>query len=229
MKASRRRWFRVAALATASVGLGAVYSPLSAQQTPGCTFILGFQTLHDLDPADIGDCTDNQVFPPNGDAQQRTTKGLMAWRKADNGTAFTNTYMSWINGPSGLVNRLNTDRFSWEGADAPQPTATPTAASAPTAQASPTGFVVPNVVGMDWSKALGVVNAAGLATPQWAMCYRVDQTKTYESVLDQQPAAGTNVAKGSFVYLQVNEQIGMVTSATDKQPCRVGGTPTPTH
>jgi len=38
----------------------------------------------------------------------------MAWRKADNWTAFTNGYLTWINGPTGLVNRLNTDRFSWE-------------------------------------------------------------------------------------------------------------------
>jgi hypothetical protein len=90
--------------------------PLVSAQTapPACTFVLGFQTLHDLDPQDIGDCIDNQTFAANGDAQQHTTKGLMAWRKADNWTAFTNGYMTWINGPTGLVSRLNTDRFPWE-------------------------------------------------------------------------------------------------------------------
>ena len=87
-----------------------------AQSAGGCQFILGFKTLHDLDVNDIGDCTENQAFAPNGDAQQHTTKGLMAWRKADNWTAFTNGYMTWINGPNGLVNRLNTDRFPWEAA-----------------------------------------------------------------------------------------------------------------
>src|SRR5713101_682256 len=82
---------------------------------PACLFILGFKTLHDVDGADVGACVDNQAFAVNGDAQQHTTKGLMAWRKADNWTAFTNGYMTWINGPNGLQNRLNTDRFPWEG------------------------------------------------------------------------------------------------------------------
>ncbi|HLG72667.1 MAG TPA: hypothetical protein VK009_19790 [Chloroflexota bacterium] len=86
----------------------------SGQSAPGCQFVLGFKDLHDLDPADIGDCTENQSFAANGDAQQHTTKGLMAWRKADNWTAFTNGYMTWINGPDGLQSRLNSDRFPWE-------------------------------------------------------------------------------------------------------------------
>jgi|SRR5579884_97421 hypothetical protein len=87
--------------------------PAFAEAAP-CQFILGFKTLHDLDPADIGECLDNQAFAENGDALQHTTMGLMAWRKADNWTAFTNGYWTWINGPQGLARRLNTDRFSWE-------------------------------------------------------------------------------------------------------------------
>ncbi|SRR5581483_3578299 len=115
-----------------------------AQQKPAaCQFILGFKTLHDLDPTDIGDCKDNQAFAGNGDAQQHTAKGLMAWRKADNWTAFTNGYKTWINGPSGLVSRLNTERYSWEGdASAPgikvigaAPAAAKPAAPAPAAAA----------------------------------------------------------------------------------------------
>lgn len=89
-------------------------APALAQSAPDCEFILGFATLHSLDPADVGDCTDNQAFAANGDAQQHTTDGLMAWRKADNWTAFTNGYWTWINGPNGLAKRLNTQRFSWE-------------------------------------------------------------------------------------------------------------------
>lgn len=89
-------------------------APSYAQAAAPCQFVLGFQTLHNMSPADIGDCLDNQSFAANGDAQQHTTKGLMAWRKADNWTAFTNGYMTWINGPGGLVSRLNTDRFAWE-------------------------------------------------------------------------------------------------------------------
>jgi hypothetical protein len=37
------------------------------------------------------------------------------WRKADNWTAFTDGYRTWVNGPAGLVRRLNTERFPWEG------------------------------------------------------------------------------------------------------------------
>jgi len=40
----------------------------------------------------------------------------MVWRKADNWTAYTNGYMTWINGPNGIQSRLNTDRFDWEAA-----------------------------------------------------------------------------------------------------------------
>ena len=67
-----------------------------------------------MDPGDIGNCLDNQAFAANGDAQQHTTRGLMAWRKADNWTAFTNGYQRWINSPFGLAKRLNTQRFSFE-------------------------------------------------------------------------------------------------------------------
>src|SRR6266568_5549709 len=94
--------------------LAAFAAPASAQTPPPCQFVLGFKTLHDLAPADVGECLDNQASAANGDALQHTTKGLMAWRKADNWTAFTNGYKTWINGPGGLVTRLNSDRFPWE-------------------------------------------------------------------------------------------------------------------
>ncbi len=105
-----------------------------AAQSAGCQYILGFQALHALDPADTGDCVNNQAFQPNGDATQTTTKGLMAWRKADNWTAFTNGYMTWINGPNGLQSRLNTDRFPWE---APAPAASSAAPAAPAPAVTP--------------------------------------------------------------------------------------------
>jgi len=38
----------------------------------------------------------------------------MAWRKADNWTAFTNGAMTWINGPVGVQSRPNDLRFDWE-------------------------------------------------------------------------------------------------------------------
>ncbi|HEX5417105.1 MAG TPA: hypothetical protein VFZ25_15685 [Chloroflexota bacterium] len=88
--------------------------------TPGadaanCQFTLGFKTLHDLIPATVGNCLGNEVHSPCcGDAIQRTTKGMLVWRKADNATAFTDGYHSWILGPFGLQERLNSNRFPWE-------------------------------------------------------------------------------------------------------------------
>jgi hypothetical protein len=66
--------------------------------------------------ATVGDCLQNEGFnPANGNAEQRTTKGLLVWRKADNWTAFTDGYRTWLNaGPRGVVQRLNTQRFAWE-------------------------------------------------------------------------------------------------------------------
>ena len=130
---------RLSCLALGLAGLGLSLVPLAAHaQTTGCQFVLGFQTLHDMDPTDVGGCQDNQGFAGNGDAQQHTSNGLLAWRKADNWTAFTNGYLTWINGPSGLVRRLNTQRFSWEAnpdglplADSPGGAATPPAPAAP--------------------------------------------------------------------------------------------------
>jgi photosystem II stability/assembly factor-like uncharacterized protein len=94
--------------------VAATATPAPGPTAGPCQFILGFATLHNLDPTDVGDCVDNQTFAANGDAQQHTTNGLLAWRKADNWTAFTNGYRTWVNGPNGLVKRLNTQRFSWE-------------------------------------------------------------------------------------------------------------------
>lgn len=120
IKIKKRGLVRLAQLAAFSVVASSCWASPAAAQTPPthCQFVLGFQTLHSLDPADIGDCVDNQAFAPNGDAQQHTTMGLMAWRKADNWTAFTNGARTWINGPYGLQWRANTVRFCFE-ADAP--------------------------------------------------------------------------------------------------------------
>ena len=94
-----------------------------------CQFILGFAALKALidgaeGPDKVGTCLENQRFnPDNGDALQQTTGGLLVWRKADNWTAFTDGYRTWLNGPHGLQARLNTEQFSWE-----QPPAAPAVA-----------------------------------------------------------------------------------------------------
>ena len=85
-----------------------------------CEFRLGFKALRDLIGHDIvGECLENEFYNAIGDSNQHTTGGLMAWRKADNWTAFTDGYRTWINGPNGLEQRLNTERFPWEADYAP--------------------------------------------------------------------------------------------------------------
>ena len=97
----------VAALCTASV-VGA--------QGARCQFVLGFADLRALVGAPIvGECLEDQRFAANGDALQQTTGGLLAWRKADNWTAFTDGARTWLNGPQGLQQRPNEVRFAWEG------------------------------------------------------------------------------------------------------------------
>lgn len=90
-----------------------------------CHFQLGFAALQALLPSIVGACLDDESYSANGDSVQHTTNGLLVWRKAENGTAFTDGYYSWVNGPNGLQLRLNSERFSWEG----NPTGLPVVAS----------------------------------------------------------------------------------------------------
>lgn len=106
-------------LRIATVGLAILVSlafcTTLALADSGCQFVLGFKTLHDLIPGTVGGCKTNVGYnPANGDGLQYTEGGMLVWRKADNWTAFTNGYQTWINGPQGLQTRLNTERFAWE-------------------------------------------------------------------------------------------------------------------
>jgi hypothetical protein len=77
--------------------------------------VLGFKAFHDALPSQVGACTEQEGHnPANGDAVQHTTKGLLVWRKADNWTAFTDGYHTWVAGPHGIQERLNSQRFTWE-------------------------------------------------------------------------------------------------------------------
>ncbi len=113
---------RFIALIVAGVLIGTLapaLAPTSVGATAHCEFILGFAALKAAidevyGPEKIGACLENQRFVANGNAEQLTTGGLLVWRKADNWTAFTDGYRTWINGPYGLQVRLNTERFFWE-------------------------------------------------------------------------------------------------------------------
>src|SRR3954462_8546524 len=104
-------------------------SPPTAETS--CQFVLGFAALRDLVGAQkVGSCLEDEHFNlENGNSEQHTTGGLMVWRKVDNFTAFTDGGTSWINGPNGLQNRPNGDRFSWE--KDPALAVTPLTATAP--------------------------------------------------------------------------------------------------
>ena len=99
-------------LMMAIVGLVFASQPVLAQD---CVFQMGFKALRDLIPDVVGDCLENERHDPEtGTTLQDTTNGHLIWRKADNWTAFTDGQRTWINGPEGLQQRLNSERLPWE-------------------------------------------------------------------------------------------------------------------
>src|SRR5437868_5551153 len=90
-------------------------APGPTARAADCQFVLGFAALNALVPQIVGQCREDEHHnPTNGDGLQATTNGLLVWRKADNFTAFTDGYRTWVQGPFGLQERLNTARFAWE-------------------------------------------------------------------------------------------------------------------
>ncbi len=103
-------------LATSLIVVLALYlaavGSASAQSAPELR--LGFRALADQIPNTVGRPLEDEHYSANGDSLQSTTNGLLVWRKADNWTAFTDGYRTWINGPNGLESRPNTERLPWE-------------------------------------------------------------------------------------------------------------------
>ena len=102
--------------------------PARAQE--GCQYVLGFLALYQQIPDVMGPCVSNETPAPNGDSLQQTANGLAVYRAADNWTAFTDGFRTWINGPFGVQQRLNTERFPWEP-DAGSPGTSPAPSPAP--------------------------------------------------------------------------------------------------
>ncbi|MHB1162140.1 MAG: endo-1,3-alpha-glucanase family glycosylhydrolase [Chloroflexota bacterium] len=94
---------------------GAYRQALTASAPTGFGFKLGFKALADQITRIAGQPLEEEHYGANGDSLQQTTTGLMVWRKADNWTAFTNGARSWVNGPYGVRERGNEERFPWEG------------------------------------------------------------------------------------------------------------------
>ncbi len=136
---------RLVAILVLGLGL-ALLTATSIGASVDCQFVLGFKTLRDLVGHEtVGECLENEHHSANGDSVQRTTGGLLVWRKQDNWTAFTDGYRTWINGPNGLQQRLNTERFPWEydyapggGVATPTPTPIPPPTPTPIPSPSPT-------------------------------------------------------------------------------------------
>ncbi|MCL5947204.1 MAG: CAP domain-containing protein [Chloroflexi bacterium] len=105
----------VVAVFAGGPGLSSPAPSFANDSQTSCHFVLGFLTLQQMIPTHVGNCLENEQHNSlNGDALQQTTGGLLVWRKADNWTAFTDGYHTWVNGPYGLMERLNTQRFPWE-------------------------------------------------------------------------------------------------------------------
>ena len=101
--------------ATLALLLSSLLPPTTgfAETTP--EFRLGFAALASQIPGIVGRPLENEwINPLTGDAMQRTSRGLLVWRKADNSTAFTDGTTTWLIGPFGLQRRPNGVRFDWE-------------------------------------------------------------------------------------------------------------------
>jgi hypothetical protein len=141
---------RTAAVLAVAAALLAGFAPGAHAQVAPCRFQLGFADLARLlGPERAGVCREDQRVNPNGDGEQATSTGMLVWRKADNWTAFTDGYRTWLNGPNGLEDRLNTQRLPWEpdaGAFATRPAPAP--APAPAAPPAPAPLVPGTELGL---------------------------------------------------------------------------------
>lgn len=86
----------------------------AAQGRPACAIDEAFKELRDAAATDIGACQGDAMAATNGDLSQRTSKGLLMRRQADNWTAFLNAGWTWVLGPDGVAKRTNAERFAWE-------------------------------------------------------------------------------------------------------------------
>ena len=100
-------------------------NPIETASARACTFGLQFREIQRIAPEIVGDCLEPaRVVAVSGDVLQQTTEGLLVWRSEDGWTAFTTSTTTWVLGKSGLQERTNDTRFSWESdADGTMPLA----------------------------------------------------------------------------------------------------------
>jgi hypothetical protein len=100
-----------------------------------CWFKFDLRLLRTEIPDVVGDCVENEQTSDAGDTIQRTTGGLLVWRRHDRLTAFTDGSRTWAVGPNGLEVRRNDERFPWEAS--PPPAIPQAAAASPVAGVPP--------------------------------------------------------------------------------------------
>jgi len=106
---------RIPAISLIALAIGMVLDPSLVLAQPKSEFKLGFAELARQIPDIVGEPLENEHYnPENEDSIQQTSRGLMVWRKADNWTAFTDGARTWVNGPFGIQERWNGQRFKWE-------------------------------------------------------------------------------------------------------------------
>lgn len=96
------------------VSVASICLPWTASADSGPVFRLGFKLLADQIPEEVGQPIEDEHWAAGGVSVQATTRGLMVWNKAQNWTAFTNGWWTWVNGPFGVQDRPNGERFDWE-------------------------------------------------------------------------------------------------------------------
>lgn len=168
MRTALRRALTIVLLLSTTLPLLAFSSTVDAE---GPALSTDFKALHDMIPGVVGNAVSDIRYDSVG-ATQRTTNGLLVWRRENNSTAFTNGYRTWVNGPYGLQQRLNSDRFAWERVDgssvspASRPVQPPTRLTIP--KISLTATVVaadndhmPEFPGVGWYTNLGYPGLKG--------------------------------------------------------------------
>ena len=130
---------RLVLIAALLTGLLAAAPTGTALAQGGCRLEQRFVAIHDQVPEIVGECAEApRTNATNGNVEQRTTKGELVWRSADNRAVFTNGSMTWIIGPNGLQSRANSTTFDWEAIPVAVQSTGPSSSPAPsTTMAAP--------------------------------------------------------------------------------------------
>ena len=133
-------------------------APAPAPTRPACTLGGRFEQLvREVGTSVVGECVEEErTNPANGDAEQRTTRGLLVWRKADGIAAFTNGSATYYGCAEGIQRRSSGEPFACGLALAsPVPAPAPRFGPVASPTAVPVAVACPNAI--PWNQAKGQV------------------------------------------------------------------------